>query len=415
MFIYKLISTILFIIILPFYSIIRFAKGKMYGWKEKLGVLPPFENRLPNDKVIMFHSVSVGETIAIENLVKKVHQTLPQHKIVITTGTKTGQEIAQKKYGEIASYITYFPFDIDFCVNRFLDTVNPTVVLMAETEIWPTFAHNCKKRNILLYTINGRISDSTYNAYKWLTPFFKTVFKNYTEILTQSEDDNRKFISIGSNPEKTRVMKNLKFDVKKSDDVVQIDKGENSRIIIAGSTHHEENEIVLNTFNELKQEFSDIKLLIAPRHSQRVPQIKGILENLKLNYGLRSQNDGFSQKDVIILDTMGELSKMYSICDIAFIGGSFNKTGGHNPLEATVYSKPAISGPDIHNFKDIYAILGKSKAGKVVKTPQEFKNYLKLLLSDKEFYQQACQDCEQIFNSQQGALDIVVDTLKGVF
>ena len=109
---------------------------------------------------------------------------------------------------------------------------------------------------------------------------------------------------------------------------------------------------------------------------------------------------------------MGELGKMYQICDFAFIGGSFNKTGGHNPLEAVVYEKPAISGPSIHNFRDIYWILEKSKAGKVVKTPDELTQYMKKLLSDKDFYNQACEDCKKIFVSQQGALDVVIDKLK---
>ena len=109
---------------------------------------------------------------------------------------------------------------------------------------------------------------------------------------------------------------------------------------------------------------------------------------------------------------MGELSKMYQICDLAFIGGSFNKTGGHNPLEAIVYDKPVVSGPSIHNFRDIYWFLGRSKAGKVVKTPQELTNYIEKLLADKDFYTQACEDCKSVFASQQGAMDVVIDKLK---
>ena len=131
-----------------------------------------------------------------------------------------------------------------------------------------------------------------------------------------------------------------------------------------------------------------------------------------MNYGFRSKNDTFKDKDVIILDTMGELSKMYSICSFAFIGGSFNKTGGHNPLEATVYSKPAITGPSIHNFRDIYWLLSRSAAGKIVKNPKELSDYIEKLLSDKAFYNQACKDCETVFNDQQGALDVVINELK---
>ena len=396
---------------MPVYAVFRILNRKwIHGWGRKLGFC-----KKPDlgDKIIMFHGVSVGEVIALENLVKKTKETFPDYEIVITTGTKTGQEIAKKKFENIASYITYFPFDISPCVERFMKKVHPSIVMIAETEIWPIFAYKCKELGIPLLTINGRISDSTYHLYQIFQTFFKHTLENYARILTQSEEDNNKFLSLGAPKDRTKVMRNLKFDVKKVDADIDIGKG-NSRIIIAGSTHGEENPIIIETFAKLKKEFSDIKLLIAPRHFNRVPEIKELAKKYNLIYGLRSKEETFADRDVIILDTMGELSKMYSICDLAFIGGSFNKTGGHNPLEATVYSKPVVSGPSIHNFKDIYGILGHSNAGKVVKTPAELEQYLQKLLSDKEFYEKACKDCETVFESQQGALDIVISNLKEI-
>ncbi len=411
MFVYGILSTLLFTILLPIYYIVRVFNGKfLYGWREKLGF---FKHPHLGKKVIMYHGVSVGEVIALENVIKKTKETFPDYKIVVTTGTKTGQEIAKKKFCDTADYITYFPFDIPSCVYRFLRKIRPSVVLIAETEIWPIFSDNCKALNIPLYTINGRMSDSTYMLYRIFRTFFKHVLANYAGILTQSNEDKQKLISIGAPKDRTHVMKNLKFDVKKSDETIDIEKG-NSRVIIAGSTHKGENEIILNIFKKLKEEFPDIKLLIAPRHINITAQIKELAKETYLNIGLRSNNDTFKDKDILVLDTIGELSKMYSICSFAFIGGSFNKTGGHNPLEAIVYSKPAITGPSIHNFKDIYWILSKSKAGKIVKTPHEMENYMRLLLSDKEFYEQACRDCETIFQDQQGALNVVIDTLKTI-
>lgn len=410
MIIYRIFSTILFLIALPSYMAVRKIQGKSFGWREKLG---DFQAPELGNKVIMFHGVSVGEVIALENLIKKTKEAFPDYKIVVTTGTKTGQEIAHKKYENIASFITYFPFDITFCVDKFLNKINPSVVLIAETELWPTFSAYCHKKGIPLYVINGRISDTTFKSYQFLKGFFKELFKNYTEILTQSEEDKEKFIKIGAPETKTQVMKNLKFDVKRIDADIQIGKGTN-RIIIAGSTHKGEDEIVLSAFTKLKKEFPDIKLLLAPRHLTRLDEVKSLTQKTGLKFGQRSIGDTFENNEIIILDTMGELSKMYQICDFAFIGGSFNKTGGHNPLEAIVYDKPAISGPSIHNFRDIYWILGRSKAGKVVKTPQELTNYMAKLLSDKEFYSQACQDCKTVFASQQGAMDIVIEKLKKI-
>ncbi len=410
MLIYRILSTILFLISLPVYAAVRKIEGKSFGWKEKFG---DFDAPDLGDKVIMFHGVSVGEVIALENLIKKTKETFPNYKIVVTTGTKTGQEIAHKKYDNVADFITYFPFDITFCVEKFLNKINPSVVLIAETELWPTFAAYCHKKGIPLFVINGRISDATFKSYKFLKGFFKELFKNYTEILTQSEEDKKKFIQIGAPKDKTQVMKNLKFDVKRVDADIEIGKGSN-RIIIAGSTHKGEDEIVLNAFTKLKKDFPDIKLLIAPRHLTRLNEVKSLTEKTGLKFGQRSNNDTFENNEIIILDTMGELSKMYQICDFAFIGGSFNKTGGHNPLEAIVYDKPTISGPSIHNFRDIYWILGRSKAGKVVKNPQELTNYMAKLLSDKEFYAQACEDCKTVFASQQGAMEFVIDRLKTI-
>ena len=408
MFLYKILSTILFLLAMPFYAVVRLFNKKMYGWKEKLGFF-----NAPNlgDKIIMYHGVSVGEIIALENLIKKTKETFPDYKIVVTTGTQTGQEIARKKYESTADFITYFPFDIAPCVKSFLNKIKPSIVLIAETELWPTFASECKMRDIPLFVINGRISDATFNSYRFMKPFFKELFKNYTEILTQSEEDREKFINIGSPEDKTHVMKNLKFDVKRIDTDINVG---DYRIIIAGSTHKGEDEIVLEAFSKLKKEFSDIKLLLAPRHLTRLDEVKKLTEKTGLKFGQRSNQETFENNDIIILDTMGELSRMYSICNFAFIGGSFNKTGGHNPLEAIVYEKPAISGPSIHNFRDIYWILGRSKAGKVVKTPEELTQYMHKLLADEEFYKSACKDCKTVFASQQGALDYVIEKLRNM-
>lgn len=131
-------------------------------------------------------------------------------------------------------------------------------------------------------------------------------------------------------------------------------------------------------FSQMQKKYSDIKLLLVPRHTTRIPKIQEILDSMSFNYGFRSKNDTFKTHDVIVLDTMGELGKMYSICYFAFIGGSFNKTGGHNPLEATVYGKPTITGPSIHNFRDIYWLLSRSNAGKIVKI---LKNLLSMLIN----------------------------------
>ena len=292
--------------------------------------------------------------------------------------------------------------------------INPSVVLIAETEIWPNFAYNCKKNNIPLYIINGRISDSSFGMYRIGKLFFKEVFNFYSGIFTQSNEDSKKFVSLGMNSNKVEFMGNLKFGIVKTDS--EIDLGQNGyKVWLAGSTHKPENSIVIDTFSKLKNDHAELKLLIAPRHLERVSDIESLCDKYNLKYGKRSNSDVFSDNvDVIILDTLGELKYMYSISYIAFIGGSFNKTGGHNPLEASICRVPVLSGPQIFNFKDIYSILTKAGAAKIVKTQHDLYDEMNKLLNNESVYIDAQNACDGVFKEQQGATDFVINILKRI-
>ena len=402
--IYGFLSTILFILILPFWLIIGIFKRKLItGFKQKCGFFQAPELK----DSIVFYGVSVGEINALENLIKKTKQTF-KNPIVVCTGTATGQEIAKKKLKDVADFITYFPYDFPFCIGHFLNNTNPKIIIVAETELWPNFARLVKNRGIDLMIINGRISDRTYNSYKKLSFFFKPILQNYSQILTQSDKDNEKLISIGANPQTTKVMGNLKFDIERKNSNFYMGHG---RIIISGSTHSGEDEMFIPLFKKLKQEYADIKLLCAPRHPERQNAVKKLIEESGLSWGLRSENASFNDKDIILLDTMGELGKAYALCHFAFIGGSFNKTGGHNPLEATVFDKPTISGKCVHNFKDIYALLTQTNASKIVNSEQELEEYMRKLLADHNLYNKCCEDCKTIFEQNKGALDYVINEL----
>lgn len=409
LFIYDILATICFVLFYPFVAISRLHTGKDTGTRLiKLGIFnkPDLKN-----KVIMFHAVSVGEVLSLEKLLLKAKESFPECSIILTTGTKTGQELAHKKYEEVLDYITYFPFDFPVAINNFLNRINPDIVIIAETELWPNFAMHCKKRNIPLLIINGRISDSSYGSYKLLKPFFAPILNLYTNIYTQSELDNERFISLGNKPENTQVMANLKFDIEKVESDIDLKSGDN-KTIIAGSTHSGENEIILEVFNELKMTHNNLKFIIAPRHMERISDIEQILKKYNLKTGYRSKSDTFENNDIIILDTFGELKKSYAICDIAFIGGSFNKTGGHNPLEAAIYNVPTITGPNIKNFRDIYGILTRANASKLVKTKQELLNTLDSLLSDDSKLNDMRDACKYVFDKQRGAIDFVIDKIN---
>ena len=365
-----------------------------------------------NDKVVMFHGVSVGEINALENLVKRTKKDFPEYKIVVTTGTHTGQDLARKKLDKVADLITYFPADFPVVINKFLNKINPDKVFIAETEIWPNFAIECKKRGINIYIINGRISDSTFKSYNAFKFIFKYFLSFYTGIYTQSNEDNEKFIKLGANPMTTQRMNNLKFDVQKPIVDFEFDKN-NSKIFLAGSTHKGEDEIILYTFRKLRDNHPDLKLIIAPRHLTRTEEIRALTESFGYKYDFRSNaKKDLNDIDVLIMDTLGELGKMYSFADIAFIGGSFNKTGGHNPLEAAIFEKPVISGPSIHNFKDIYNIIKNAGAGFVVEDKDSLYEISEKLLSDNDFYNKTVDSSAKVFQEQQGALEFVLKLLN---
>ena len=409
---YCFLVKILSLIVLPVIFFIRVIQKKdVASWKIKLSNFSLPENFNEGRKTIMIHGVSVGEIVSLEKLFKRVKLIFPDCNLVITTGTKTGQEIAKKKAGNLADFITYFPLDIPSSVKSFLDKINPDVILITETEIWPVFAYEPAKENIPLYIINGRMSDESYKSYEALKPFFKNVLSLYSGIFTQSEIDKMRLINCGADEKKVEVMKNLKFDVDKFEVNLDLNKG-SSKVLIAGSTHRGEDEIVLETFKKLKEKNIDVKLLLAPRHITRCGGVEELIKKFNFSYNLYSKNPSFENVDILLLNVMGELAKLYAISDIAFIGGSFNNTGGHNPLEAIIFNKPVISGPSIKNFRDIYAILSTNSSAKVVKNKEEFFEYLYKLLTDDEFYKKASKDTKTIFDNQQGALEFVIEKLK---
>lgn len=405
--IYSFLACLLSLVVLPVIFVIRLLQGKdVTSWHKKAGNFELPEGFNKAKKTIMIHGVSVGEVVSLEKLVRKIKETYPDFNLVLTTGTKTGQETAIKKMGEVADFITYFPLDVPYAVEKFLNKINPDVVLIAETEIWPVFAYKCSLRKIPVCIINGRMSDESFKSYKFLAPFFRRVLPLYFGIFVQSEIDKERLITVGANKETTSVMKNLKFDVKKFDVDIDLEIG-GSKVLIAGSTHKGEDEVVLNVFKKLKEK-KDIKLLLAPRHITRTKSVAGLLEKEGLLYNLYSENKTFKGADVLLLDVMGELAKLYAAADVAFIGGSFNKTGGHNPLEAVIFDKPVISGPSVKNFRDIYSILTLSKAGFIVKDEKEFFEVAQKLFYDEEFYKKTQKETKTVFENQQGALDFVI-------
>lgn len=366
------------------------------------------------EKTLWIHAVSVGEVLAISDFIKENKAK----KIVLTTSTPQGQSLAKNKLSEFCEQICYFPYDYCFAIKNAIGAINPEKIIIVETEIWPNFVCMAKKVEIPVIIANGRISDSTFISYKRSKFFFKNVFKNFYGILAQSKDDAERFIAIGADSNIVQVMGNVKFDIKKPDiDVKELEnyyKKNNFKLMVAGSTHGGEEKIIFDSYTALKKDIENLKLIAAPRHLERVEEVSALCTKLKLNFALKTTDANLEQHDVILLNTTGELGNLYSIADVAILGGSFNKTGGHNPLEATIWGKPVLSGANVKNFRVVYRELIKNNCAKIVKDEQELASELKKLLQDETYYKQMCENCEKAIEQSQGATAFLNDYINKI-
>lgn len=371
-----------------------------------------------SQRPVWFHAVSVGETLAVADLVKEFNTRNPDLPIVFSTVTYTGQQIARKKLGDISEVI-YFPFDIGFVTSKVIKYVMPQVVVIVETEIWPGFIGNLAKENIPVILINGRLSPKSSRHYKAFRFFFQHILKDFARFLMQAEIDKQRLIAMGAIESKAQVTGNIKYDIKASFSTEDIDNLKNEltlsktdKVLIAGSTHHGEEEAVLEAYINLKELFPELKLILVPRHPERYEEVIELLASKNIEPARRSRNETFEKSSVFMLDTMGELSGFYSIADIAFIGGSLIKKGGHNPLEPAVYSVPVIVGPHTFNFVDITKLMVEGGAAIQVQDSIEFKQQIEKLLSDKNYYNQVKDSSLTVFDANRGATEETLSVIQ---
>ena len=418
--IYNCLIISLLIIFSPIIAAALIIKPKFRaGFFQKLGCYKTLKKNA-GQKTIVIHAVSVGEVIAVEKFIKTLREEFKNDKIVLTTVTKTGNEVANKKLADVVDEILYFPFDLFFSVKSFVNKTKPNLVIIAETEIWPYFARELNNKNIPVMIINGRISPNSYRGYKKFSWFFKQVFKNYTKILMQTKGDMDRITDVGAPKNITEVMGNLKFDIENNlstqdiNDLKEQFKIDNNPLLVVGSTHKGEDEILLNVYKKLLKNTPDLKVILAPRHPERLKDVEELIKASGFLYSKRSEKGNFEKSQIVLLDTMGELSKMYAIAKVGFVGGSFSGTGGHNPLESAIYDVPVVSGFSTFNFKDIYKFLTSDNAAFVVQNEEELFTVLDRLYTDKEFYDSASNACNKVFRENSGAIKYALGTIKNI-
>lgn len=348
---------------LPFLGY-RIVKRKDYwlSLRQRMGIVSPNTPRAR--PTLWIHAVSVGETLSVVPLMHQIHDQWPHLHLVFSTTTSTGQTVAQDKLASIAQII-HFPFDFATCVRRVLKSITPSLVFIVETEIWPNFLRECARRQIPVVLLNGRISDRSFRGYRLISAWIRPVLHQFHRFLMQDNKSAARLKVLGVLEDRLLITGNLKFDVTEPTDIsakiAEIDglvALSQSRVIVAGSTARGEEELLVHTFRNLLGQYPNrtLRLVLAPRHPERFDEVEAILARSHLSWVRRTKagDDPKAKKClVILLDTIGELAAVYSLAEVAFVGGSLVPVGGHNVLEPALYGKPTIVGPYTSNFEVI--------------------------------------------------------------
>ena len=330
------------------------APGYRQRWLERFAV---YRQAYPQN-VIWFHAVSVGEAETLFPLIRGILRKNPTTKILVTTTTPTGSARVQAVLKDNVTHV-YLPYDVPDVVNRFMARFKPTLAVIMETEIWPNLFAYCGSHQIPLYIINARISEKSARGYQKLPGLFMPAL-SHANILTQSELDTARFISIGVNPGHVQTLGNMKFDLDGSEDsagqglAIKKQLFANRFVWLAASTHAGEEALLLPLYQRLKTQIPELLLLLVPRHPERFQDVRRLCQQQQLQVTNRTTGQAVqADTDIYLLDTIGELRTFYATADIAFVGGSLVPVGGHNILEAAAVGVPVLFGPFMANFKAI--------------------------------------------------------------
>jgi 3-deoxy-D-manno-octulosonic-acid transferase len=391
---------------------------------QRMGFFP----RLSIQKPIWVHAASVGEVFCTIPLLKRIKMEFPNGKIVMTTMTWTGHEAVQTHIPE-ADKVLFFPMDHPLTIQRAMKRIQPSLLLIAETELWPNLLRSCGKKGIPIILFNGRISKRSFPRYLFLKFFFKECLKYLSLFLMQTEEDRTRIIKIGAASEKTKVVGNIKFDQtfsnltqKKMEEIARsLGLQGKENIFIAGSTHAGEEEILINLFKSLREMTPNLTLILAPRHLNRLEEVERILKKETLSWKRRTSfsvnQDRSGQEpreltEVILLDTMGELMSLYSLGTLVFVGGSLVPVGGHNPLEPLFFKKCVLFGPYMFNFIEISDRLIEVGGAIQVKDREDLAVQMKHFLSEEKERREVGEKGYQFLEKQRGTTERMFEKIR---
>jgi len=379
--VYEVLLYLVFIITAPFFLLTGFLRGKyLSNFPERMG----FYRTKADAHDLWIHAVSVGETLAARPVVAEILRQRPGTSIAFTTTTITGQAQAKRLYPDAT--VTYFPFDFAFAVRRFLDHHRPRAFATMETEIWPNVSRIAKSRGVRLILANGRISDRSFPRYRAFRPVVARVLRAYDRVLAREETDRQRFVAIGAPPSIVETSGNVKFDYEP--DIAPLDVApalatliDNRPVIVLGSTIEGEDELLIPELERFIRE-TNAFAIIAPRKPERFELVARLLATSSLQHVRRSEFPWNSAADVLLLDTFGELAKVYRFASVAFVGGSLVPSGGHNPIEPAAAGVPVCFGKSMSNFREIAQVFIDHEAAQQVETAGEVFDFARRMFAD---------------------------------
>ena len=392
-----------------------FEEGFYDRLKQSAGVMPtPTLLQIADHNAIWIHAASVGEVVAASPIVRELKKKYPEEMVVVSVVTATGHRMAQRIIPEADGHI-FFPFDLPVITERIVNIVNPKAIILIETELWPNFLRLAWKKKIPVMMMNGRISRRSMRRYSLIHRFTAKMLLQICKFCMQSRIDKERIISMGASPERVTITGNTKYDQTYAE-VSEEERKELRRefrfegkgpIIVAGSTHGGEEEIVIRTFGKILEKYPDARLLLAIREVTRASSVKFMIKRQGYTVLRRSkmgtEEDDGQGAQAVILDTIGELGRLYSLADVVFVGGSFVKVGGHNILEPAAHGKPVIVGPNMFNFQEIFELLSERGVCVMADNEKSFERTLLDLLSHPDKMRKMGEAALEVVHENQGA------------
>jgi 3-deoxy-D-manno-octulosonic-acid transferase len=371
--------------------------------------------------VIWLHAVSVGEVLAVSRLVHEIARAFPDHRLLVSTTTHTGQELARERFG--ADRVFYCPLDLSWAVHAYLHAIDPNLLILAETEFWPNLLNACFRRKTPVVVVNARISDRSWPRYQMLRRLWRPILSRISQVLAQSELDAQRLIALGCRSDVVTVSGNLKFDVRATGEAeaTRLLKTLSSglRFVVAGSTLEGEEAALLEAWPELLAADPKLVMVLAPRHPERFASVAALLDAAKASWIRRSEWKGKSPSEIlplqpgqiILLDTIGELASVYSLAAVAFVGGSLYPAGGHNPLEPAQFAVPIVMGRHYANFRAITDDLRARDAIRIT-DKEQLVQILVEILTNTERARAIGHRARQVFEQQAGATERSLEAIR---